>query len=211
MNIVANLIASNDRFYEPEERNDSKNSETKKNNIRIKKDLESFDYSLIQIIRYLKEIHKLSDKKGGFTLNYLVELFDKDIPEYNKSLLLRKINTIGFDKMRETFERINMECEDYFCESEDLFGIFKRHQFNKKLISTESEKLRQVIQYIHITLIHVNILHKKGISAPASLICSKKVAFKTVEPFVQEVEILLMNILNQHKIKRPSQVNGSSL
>lgn len=209
MNIVANLITSNKRVYEPEDRTNTINPKAEINKTRIKKDIESFDSSLIQIIAYLKEIHKLKNQNGEFTLNYLVELFDRDIPEYSKSGLINKIHAIGFDKLRETFERINMECEDYFCESEDLFGIFKRHQFNKKLMRTESDKLRQVIQYIHVTLIHVNILHKKGISSPTNLICTKKVALKSIEPFVKEVEVLLQNILNQHKVKRPSQFIGS--
>lgn len=200
MNIVANLITSNKRVYEPEDGINSINPKVEINNTRIKKDIEPFDSSLIQIIAYLKEIHKLKNQNGEFTLNYLVELFERDIPEYSKSRLIKKIHAIGFDKLRDTFERINMECEDYFCESEDLFGIFKRHQFNKKLMGTESDKLRQVIQYIHVTLIHVNILHKKGISSPANLICSKKVALNTIESFVNEVETVLQNILKLQKL-----------
>lgn len=200
MNIVNNLITSSKRIYEPKEKPYSINLNPEIRNTRKRKDAESFDAHLIHIITYLKDIYRSRNQNGEFALSYLAELFDRDITEDSKKPLLRKINAIGFDKLRDTFERINMECEDYYCESEDLFGIFKRHQFNKKLIRKESDKLRQVIQYIHITLIHVNILHKRGISSPASLICSKKVAFKTIESFIKEVEKLLLDILNQDKI-----------
>ena len=199
MNIVANLIKPKSEFLETVEKTGSLNSNIETCQDPVKEDAQSFDSHLIQVIAYLQEIHKLKNQREEFTLNFLVELFERDIPESSKSLLIKKINTIGFDILRDTFERINMECEDYFCESEDLFGIFKRHQFNKKLMSTDSDKLRQVIQYVHITLIHVNILHKKGIYSPANLICSKKFALNTVDSFVREVEAVLQNILKQHR------------
>jgi len=197
MNIVANLIASNSGIFEREEKFDTINSDVDVN--KINEPVESFDSRFVQIITYLKGIHKLKNPAGEFTLNYLVELFDQDIPEYNKSFLISKINNIGFEILRDTFERINMECEEYFCESEDLFGILKRHQFSKKTMRTDSDKLKQVIQYVHITLIHVNILNKKGISSPPNLIRTKKTALDRIESFVKEVEILLHNILNHHK------------
>ena len=202
MNIIANLIASSSEALETEVKFNSLYSNSEMNETRIKKDSGSLDPRFIRIIALLKEIHQLKKPSGEFTLYYLLELFEKDIPEYNKSQLIRKINKIGFDKLRDTFERINMECEDYFCESEDLFGIFKRHQFNKKILKKDSDKLRQVIQYIHITLINVNILYKKGISSPTNLICSKKVSFSTIESIVRDVETILLNTLNQHKIIR---------
>ena len=204
MNIVARLISSNYKTFETEEGRNTANSDNKVIKARTIRDVESFDGSLIQIIANLKEIYDLKNSKEVFSLSYLVELFRTDIPEYSKRSLIDKINETGIDKLRNTFERINMECEDYFCESEDLFGIFKRHQFNKKLIRSETDKLQQVIQYIHITLIHVNILHKKGIYSPAKLICSKKVDLKTIESVVKEVEKLLQNTLNQIKLVRPS-------
>ncbi len=197
MNIVANLIASNSGIFETEEKFENVNFDIGVN--KINKPVESFDSRFVQIITYLKEIHRLKNPGGEFTLNYLVELFDRDIPELNKSFLIKKINKIGFEELRDTFERINMECEDYFCESEDLFGILKRHQFSKKTLRTDSDKLRHVIQYVHITLIHVNILNKKGISSPPNLISTKKTALNRIESFVKEVEILLQNLLDQNK------------
>lgn len=199
MNIIADLITSGRGTYEPDEKNNYLKPNIEKSNIKARQDVESFDARLIRIISFLKEIHKSGNQNGDFELDYLVELFDRDVPEDSKRRLIKKINTIGFDILRDTFKRINMECEDYYCESEDLFGIFKRHQFNKKLMRTESDKLRQVIQYVHLTLIHVNILHKKGIYAPAKMICSKKVALHLAESFVKEVESVLRNILNQQK------------
>ena len=162
-NIVANLINSDRHYFEKEERTDSLYSRSRSNKKETTKNVVSFDSRMRNIIMYLKEIHQLQNQNEAFTLNYLFELFDRDIMGNDRDLLIKKINAIGFDKLKNTFERINMECEDYFCESEDLFGIFKRHQFNKKLPGSNSEKLQQVIQYIHVSLIHINILHKSGI------------------------------------------------
>jgi len=199
MNIVANLITSNSEISETEEKPNLINSsiETCKNNIN--KDFGQFDAQFVQIIIYLREIHQLKNPNEEFTLNYLFKLFDRDIPVQNESLLIKQINKIGFINLRDTFERINMECEDYFCESENLFGIFKRHQFKKRILETDSDKLRQVIQYLHITLIHVNILHKKCISLPANLIGVKRSAYNTIEPFVNEVESSLRDLLHNAK------------
>ena len=199
MNIVANLITSNSEISETEEKPNLINSsiETCKNNIN--KDFGQFDAQFVQIIIYLREIHQLKNPNEEFTLNYLFKLFDRDIPVQNESLLIKTINKIGFFNLRDTFERINMECEDYFCESENLFGIFKRHQFKKRLLETDSDKLRQVIQYLHITLIHVNILHRKCVSLPTNLINVKKSAYHTIEPFVSEVETLLLDLLHYAK------------
>jgi len=197
MNIVANLISPNLGTFEREEKFEIISPDVGVN--KINKPVESFDSRFVQIITYLKEIHRLKNPGGEFTLNYLVELFERDIPELNKSFLIKKINKIGFEELRDTFERINMECEDYFCESEDLFGILKRHQFSKKTLRTDFDRLRQVIQYVHITLIHVNILNKKGISSPPNLISIKNTALNRIESFVHEVEILLQNILDQNK------------
>jgi len=195
MNIVANLITSSPESKNLEGKPDLLNSsiETCKNNIH--KDFGEFDAQFVHIILYLREIHQLKRPNEEFTLKYLVELFDRDIPVQNESLLLKQINKIGFENLRDTFEKINVECEDYFCETENLFGIFKRHQFKKRILETESDKLRQVIQYLHITLIHVNILHKKCISLPADLISVKKSAYNTIEPFVSEVKTLLLDML----------------
>jgi len=199
MNIIANLITSNTDIFKAEEKFDSIESNANLNNGEINKEIGSFDFRFVQIINTLKEIYKLKNPSREFTLNFVPELFEQEIPEQDKSLLINEINKIGFEKLRDTFERINMECEDYFCESEDLFGILKRHQFSKKTIRTDSDKLRQVVQYVHITLIHINILNKKCISCPPNLINTKKTALSTIEPFVKEVEILLQNILNQYK------------
>jgi hypothetical protein len=200
MNIVANLINSDHKIFEKEERTDLSDPKVQRVKKRTPKDIESFDSRMSNIIMYLKGIHQLKNQNEAFNLSYLVELFDTEITEYDKSRLLTKINAIGFEILKNTFERINMECKDYFCESEDLFGIFKRHQFNKKLPVTDSDKLRQVIQYIHITLIHINILHRRGISSPVNLICSKKDEIKVIESFIKAVEAILLSMLNQYRI-----------
>lgn len=199
MNIVANLISSSPESKNLEGKPDLLNSsiETCKNNIH--KDFGEFDAQFVHIILYLREIHQLKRPNEEFTLKYLVELFDQDINKQNESRLIKTIHKIGFFNLRDTFERINMECEDYFCESENLFGIFKRHQFKKRLLETDSDKLRQVIQYLHITLIHVNILHRKCVSLPTNLINVKKSAYHTIEPFVSEVETLLLDLLHYAK------------
>ena len=199
MNIVANLINSDHQIFENKEGTDLSDPRVQVIKKRTSKDIETFDSQMSNIIKYLKDIHQLKNRNEAFTLNYLGELFDTEITELNKSRLLTKINSIGFEILKNTFERINMECEDYFCESEDLFGIFKRHQFNKKLPVKDSDKLRQVIQYIHITLIHINILHRRGISSPVNLICSKKDELKALGPLIKEIEIILLNIIKLNR------------
>ena len=195
MNIVANLINFDGGYSGREEVTDSSDPKVQISDKRIAKDVVSFDSRMSNIILYLKDIHQLRNQNKAFTLTYLVELFDSHITGYDRSLLIKIINTIGFDILKDTFERINMECEDYFCESEDLFGIFKRHQFNKKIPGSDSDKFRLVIQYIHITLIHINILHRRGISSPLNLICSEKVDLNALETLIKEVESILRNML----------------
>lgn len=196
MNIVANLIASDTQVKDPVEKPDLLHSsiETCKNSIH--KEIGKFYAQLVNIIIYLREIHQIKRPNEAFTLIYLVELFDREIPAGKESNLIKTINKIGFINLRDTFEQINMECEDFFCESENLFGIFKRHQFKKRIRETDSDKLRQVIQYLHITLIHVNILHKNCKSLPENLMNVKKSAHNKIEPFVSEVETLLVDLLH---------------
>ena len=152
----------------------------------------NFDKRLLRILMLLRNIHHLKHPREDFSIAFLIELFDPEMPDKKKSKLIREIRRIGFNKLKSTFEKINLECESYLCESEDLFGIFKRNQFKRGMPQTDDDMLKQIIQFLHITLIHINILYKrKNIQLPEKLIAIKNEAFETIEPFIKRVEEVL--------------------
>lgn len=165
-------------------------------NLRIENEEAEFDSQFLRIFRQLKEIHKLKNQSTEFSLDCFVETFEKEISEKNKSVLIKEIEKIGFNKLRDTFEKINLECENYLCDPENIFGILKRHQFNKKLPNTDSDKLKLIIEFMHITLIHLNILHNTNHKKiPEKLISIKTDAFNTLEPFVSKIDDIFVGII----------------
>ena len=162
-----------------------------------------FDIQILRLIALIREIHQLRNRSEDFSFIYLVEIFRNEISEKDRSILIRIIKRIGYEKLKKTFERINMECESYLCESENLFGILKRHQFSKEIPKTEGERLNQIMQFLHITMIHINILHNsKNKSLPEEIIACKNKAFQTIEPFVNKVEEILAGIFNEDIVNR---------
>ena len=210
MNIKSFLLKPSSQFTNTKEK--SKSVISHADNIKIDTGALKFDNRFLRLLTLLREIHLLKNRPDDFSLIYLVELFENEISEKKKSVLIREIKKIGYEKLKHTFEKINMECESYLCESENLFGILKRRQFNKEIPDTDNERLKQIIQFLHITLIHINILHNsKNKSIPEKIIAIKNKAFKTLEPFVNKVEELLDEIFNLAIINRKNFVNYETI
>lgn len=162
-----------------------------------------FDNRLLRLVVLLKEIHQRHHPDDEFSMNYLVKLFENHFDTRSKSDLITEINLIGYEKLKNTFEKLNQECESYLCESEDIFGILKRHQFNKSNPETDYEKLRQVIQFMHITLIHINLLHnKRRTTIPGKIIILKNMAFDIIESIVNKIEGILIDIAYPISVSR---------
>ena len=181
-------------------------------NIKFDTSTLKFDNRLLRILALLRDIHQLKNRSDDFSLIYLVELFENEISEDKKSVLIREIKNIGYERLKATFEKINMECESYLCESENLFGILKRRQFRKEIPDTDGDRLKQIIQFLHITLIHINILrNSENKSLPEKIIAIKNKAFETLEPFVNKVEEILDDIFNRAIIYRKNFVNYETI
>jgi len=172
--------------------------------LKIDNEHVSFSYPILKIFNQLKEIYQLKNSPADFSLDYFLELFDNQVSEENKSVLVQEIKNIGYEKLKNSFEKINLECENYFCETENLFVILKRHQFNKKEPESDHQKLKQIIQFMHITLIHLNILHNnKDHVLTECLVSIKNKAFKKIEPFVNKVDDIFVDIL---KVKNSENI-----
>ena len=196
MNMKSNLIAPKSQFSSSYEKSNYIISHF--NGIKIKERKLKFDIRLLQLLTLLRAIHRLNNKPEDFSLNYIVEIFKNDISEKNKYELISEIKNIGYERLKDTFQKINLECESYLC-----FGILKRHQFSKETPNTDPEKLHQTIQFLHITLIHINILNNsRNNSLPKKIIAIKNKAFKTLEPFVNKIEEILVDIYSGEIINR---------
>jgi len=58
------------------------------------------------------------------------------------------------------------------------------------------EELNQIIQFLHIMLIHFNILiRNRNTSLPWEIIKIKNEAFETTKPFIEQVEHLCKDII----------------
>jgi len=83
---------------------------------------------------------------------------------------------------------LNQEYENYFYEEENLFGIIKCNQFRKRIPIDEGKELKQIIQFLLVTLIHVNILQRnRNTSLPWKIIKIKNEAFGAIKPFIEQV------------------------
>jgi len=210
MNVKSYLLGPDSQFSSKDENHDPKTFQSDK----IKFDISAlkFDNRLLRILSLLRDIHQLKNHPKDFSLIYLIELFDNEVSEKKKSLLIREINSIGYGKLKATFEKITKECESYLCESENLFGILKRHQFRKEIPDTDKKRLKQIIQFLHITLIHFNILHNsKNKSMPEKIIAIKNKAFETLEPFINKVEEILEDMFTQVIINKKDFLNYETI
>ena len=210
MNLKSYLLAPGSYFWNNEDNSGSEDSQS--GNSKLNASTLKFDVRLLQILTLLKDIHRLKNRSDDFSIIYLVELFENEISEKKKSLLIREIKKIGYEKLKATFEKINIECECYLCESENLFGILKRRQFRKEIPDNDIEKLKQIIQFLHITLIHINILYHSRVRAiPEKIATIKNKAFVTLEPFVNRVEEVLDEIFNSAIIDKKYFVNYETI
>lgn len=159
-----------------------------------------FDTQFLRIFSLLKEIHLMKNQSKKFSLDCFVEAFDNEVSEKDKLILINGIKTIGFNKIRDTFERINSECENYLCNPENLFGILKRHQFSKEVPADDSDMLKQIIQFMHLTLIQLNILqNNKHKRIPERLVAIKTSAYYTIEPLINKVDEIFVKILHRYR------------
>lgn len=182
-------------------------SDNNENNIRGLQ----FDNRLIGLLTVLRKIHQIKNHSDDFALNYLFELFENEVSEKAKNSLIKEIKRIGYDKIKTTFEEINMECESYLCETENLFGILKRYQFNKQTPDSDREKLKQIIQFLHVTLIHINILHKRETGPlPGKILAMKNLTFETLEPFVNKVGEILDDLFHRIIFNENRHSNGNN-
>jgi hypothetical protein len=194
MNVKSYFITPESDFFRADENPDFVIPQA--TNMEINNNVLEFDNRFLRIVSLLREIHQFKNQSNDFSLSYLVELFQNEASEKNKSILIKEIKKVGYEKLKDTFEKINMECECYLCETENLFGILKRHQFKKEIPDSDSERLKQIIQFLHISLIHINILHnRKNRSIPDTLKNIKIKAFETIEPFVNKVEEILSDMI----------------
>jgi len=192
MNIIADLVNSKPDVLKTGEY--AERVRKHPNPEEVEKNADQFDYWFLQIIHHLKKVHDVKRPHKTFTLDYIVDFFQNEIDDRVRSRLLRRIHSIGFENLKSTFEKINRECDDYFCETEDLFGILKRHQFSKPIPVHDEDVLCKAIQFLHISLIHINILYKKKLLLPGTLRISKAEAVDTLQPFLQEVDAVLMDL-----------------
>jgi hypothetical protein len=207
MNLKLNQLGSDHLSTNRKFELDSTPADNNENNIRGLQ----FDNRLIGILTVLRNIHQIKNHSDDFALNYLVDLFENEVSEKGKTSLIKEIKRIGYDKLKATFEEINMECESYLCETENLFGILKRYQFNKQTPDSDREKLKQIIQFLHVTLIHINILHKSETGPlPGKIIAMKNLAFETLEPFVNKVGEILDDLFHRIIFNEKIHSNGNN-
>jgi hypothetical protein len=189
MNKKTDLMSTKRNAYDPQEKDEFVNQFEK----------------LAQLLRSLYEYQQTKDQNS---FPCVVTFFNENFNADHRRKIINSIDVIGFEKIRHAFDILNRECENLLCEEEDLFGIFKRHQFNKNEPVTDNQKIKLIGRYIHLTLIHLNILKKKKITnIPQSLINTRRNALEIINPLLMEIFKIITELQekrNNRKIQNMS-------
>lgn len=117
----------------------------------------------VSIISRLLETERIWNKANTngewCCINELIQ--SKFTPE-QENILLDRIQTIGFARLKEAFWDLNKACNSLLCEPEDLFGIFKRRMFHHRDPLNDKDQIYFIGRYLHLTLMHIKMLKKRG-------------------------------------------------
>jgi hypothetical protein len=150
------------------------------------------------IIPALRKLCLSYGKSEKFTLDCFQGFFHHEISKEDKEQISAMVLKIGFENTRDSFETINRECENITCESEDLFGIFKRHQFKMKTPLNKSKMYEKTIHYIHLTLIHLNIIfNQKNEGRVTEMFVRNKEDFDVLRPLFSLLEKIMLESIRK--------------
>lgn len=105
-------------------------------------------------------IFKFKDKASQ--LDCICALMEQVISEDQRTLLLQTVHQSGYEPIQRAFIALNQVCEEIDKETEDLFGILKRHRLNFPVPENDQLKFYRISQFLNVTLIHFQLQKKKG-------------------------------------------------
>ncbi|HLF35003.1 MAG TPA: hypothetical protein VI583_12245 [Cyclobacteriaceae bacterium] len=121
-----------------------------------------FDTQFEAVSSLLKTYNNVFFKGSERQLACICDLIDRGIPSERKKILVRVIDSIGYEKIRHAFETLLQASENKIQEEEDLFAILKRHRLHFPEPGSDEEKLYRIGQFLNMALINMNLLKKKN-------------------------------------------------
>lgn len=162
-----------------------------------------FDRQFRRLASEIKILYQI--KKPDVALKYqcVVDFFERDFRPDHKMKLSRQIHDVGFNKIKNAFQVLNRECENLLCENEDLLGILKKHLFNQRPPENDNQMIRQTGQFIHVTLIYLNVLKNKKITGyRESFLQAKNEALLVINPVIEVIFNIISELMNENKFHR---------
>jgi hypothetical protein len=121
-----------------------------------------FDTQFEAISSLLKTYNNVFFKGTERQLACICDLIDRGISAERKQILVRAIDSIGYEKIRHAFETLLQASENKIQEEENLFAILKRHRLHFPEPGSDEEKLYRIGQFLNMALINMNLLKKKN-------------------------------------------------
>lgn len=158
-------------------------------------DCYKLDIQFDALLHLLTAYKTASGNESQIDSDCICDLLDASIPEDRMPFVNNAINETGFENIREAFRTLNQICENEFEESENLYGILKKHRFKKLPDLNIEQQFKHISNYFHLTFVYQNIMKKKcedGLSE--YLKNEKKKAALTLMPLI---EVIFQSVLSK--------------
>ncbi len=119
------------------------------------------DIQFEALLNLLLAYKTASGNESQIDSDCICDLLDASIPGDRMPYVYNAINETGFENIKEAFQTLNQICENEWEESENLYGILKKHRFKKLPELNIDQQFQQISRYFHLTFVYQNIMKNK--------------------------------------------------